>query len=338
MNNRLGALEDFVYNGNVYGGVAQRLLTNGFNTNALRPFGVNAVLRKDEWKVLDDTVVDISKKRLIGVQDLTSRGLVYNIPNGLGTTVLEHETISDMDDAEMNMDGAAPPSEDRVKYSIGYLPLPIVHSGFRINIRALNASRMRGAPLDTTQAAIAARKVAEKIETVLFQGASAYTFGGGTLRGYVDHPSRVTGSLGDYWNSASAAGSLILDDALAMKQASIDAKRYGPWGLYVPTMYETALDADFKANGDLTIRERLLEVEGFEFVKTADFMATSTHQVLLVELQPDTARMVVGLQPTTVEWESQGGMITHYKVMAIMVPQIRADQDGNCGIIHYSKS
>ena len=228
MGNRLAALEDYVYNGQAFGSVAQRLSQTGFNVNALRPFGANAVLQKDEWKHLDETVVQISKQRLVGVQDLTSRGLVYNVPNGLGTTVLEHETISGMEDAELNMDGAAAGTEDRVKYGIGYLPLPITHSNFRINIRALNASRTRGMPLDTTHAALSAEKVAEKIEKVLFQGAGTYTFGGGIVQGYVDATSRVTGTLTDYWAGSSATGSIILDDVLAMKQASLDVKRYGP--------------------------------------------------------------------------------------------------------------
>jgi hypothetical protein len=35
-----------------------------------------------------------------------------------------------------------------------------------------------------------------------------------------------------------------------------------------------------------------------------------------------------------VEWQTEGGLITKYKVMTIQVPQVRADQDGNSGIVH----
>lgn len=322
---------DAIFKGTAYGSVAQRLLAHKMDVNALRVN--NTTLRKDEWKQLDETVVDISKVRLTGVSDLVSRGLVYNISNGLGTTVLESENISDMNDATMNMDGATRDPNDRVEYNIEYLPLPITHKDFQISIRVLEASRKLGQPLDTTQAGIAARKVAEKIETVLFTGASAYTFGGGTIRGYTDHASRNTGSLTANWDDSAA---VAYSDVINMKQASIDAKHYGPWMLYVPTNFETALDEDYVATTSttITVRERIKQIGGIIDVKVADKLTADN--VVLVQMSPETVRMVIGMQPTTVEWDTEGGMISHFKVMSIMVPQIRADQDGNCGIVHFS--
>jgi hypothetical protein len=35
-----------------------------------------------------------------------------------------------------------------------------------------------------------------------------------------------------------------------------------------------------------------------------------------------------------VQWETVGGMRLNFKVMAIQVPQIREDFNGNCGICH----
>jgi len=315
----------------IQGGNALALLNNRMDANALR---TNATLRKDEWKHLDDTVVQISKQRMVGVGDLVSRGLTYNIPNGLGTTVLETETEGSMEAAQVSMAGESQGRNDRVEFDIGYLPLPIVHKDFQINIRVLEASRRLGQPLDSTQAGIAARLVAEKTEEILFTGASAYTFGGGTIRGYLDHPNRNTVSMATAWDDSAMTGALILADVIAMKQASITDRHYGPWMLYVPTGYETILDDDFKAASDLTIRDRIKQVAGIEDVKVADFLTAAN--VVLVELSPESVRMVVGLQPTTVEWSTQGGMIFLFKVMSIMIPQIRADKDGRSGIIHLS--
>jgi hypothetical protein len=229
------------------------------------------------------------------------------------------------------MDAASPATRDRVKYEIAYLPLPIVNKEYEFNIRALNASRTRGMPLDTTMAQTAARKVSERIETILFQGASTFTYGGGSLYGYTDFPSRVTGSLGINWDDSGADP---LANVIAMKQASIDVKHYGPWMLYVPTNFETVLDEDYTTNYAVTWRERILKIGGIIDIRVADYLTADN--VVLVEMDPQTVRMVVGLNPTTVEWEVMGGMISRYKVMAIMVPQLRADQDGNCGIVHYS--
>jgi len=314
------------------GTLAARLLANKMNVNALR---TNSTLRKDEWKELDQTVVDIARNRLVGVNDLVSRGLVFSLGNGLGTTVLEYEDLSDMEVAQMNMDGATRGPNDRVEFSINYLPLPIVHKDFQISIRVLEASRRLGQPLDTTQAAIASRKVAEKIEEILFTGASTYTFGGGTVYGYTDFPGRNTLPLSLAWDDSAKTGALILADVIAMKQASITDSHYGPWILYVPTAYETLLDEDYSANyPNVTIRDRIKQINGIEDVKVADYLTAAN--IVLVEMAQETARIVNGLQPTTVEWQAEGGMIFHFKVMAIMVPQLRADQDGKSGIMHMS--
>ena len=44
----------------------------------------------------------------------------------------------------------------------------------------------------------------------------------------------------------------------------------------------------------------------------------------------------LGADITTVQWESHGGMQINFKVMAIMVPQLRADFTGQTGIVHGS--
>lgn len=82
----------FIYKNRMYGNVAKLLANTGFNVNQLR---TNATLRKDEWKEMDSAVVDIAKRRMIGVNDLISRNLFYNLGNGLGTTVFEYEDASD---------------------------------------------------------------------------------------------------------------------------------------------------------------------------------------------------------------------------------------------------
>jgi len=312
--------------------VAMKLLANGMNPGALR---TNATLRKDEWKELDTAVVQISRQRLVGVQDLISRGLVYNVGNALGTTVLQYEDASDMSDAVMSMDGAVATDRDRMEFDINSLPLPLTHKGFTLSARVLAASRTLGQSLDVTQAQIATRKVAELVENTLFNGASTYTYGGGTIYGYTDHPNRNQYTLTAAWDASSTTGTNILDDVRAMKQMAIDAYHFGPWVLYVPTDYETALDDDFKAESDKTIRQRILEISGIQDVKVADKLATTN--VVLAEMAAESARMVVGMQPAPVEWETEGGMLLHFKVMAILVPQIRADQDGNCGIVHGSE-
>ncbi|MBU2249826.1 MAG: bacteriocin family protein [Gammaproteobacteria bacterium] len=321
---------DFFHGGKAYGSTASRLLANGMNVEALR---TNDVLLYDEWKEIDKVVLASYMYRLVGVQDLLARNLNFSIPNGLGKTVLGYQDASDTTDAEISMDGVTRSKRDRPEFDISYLPLPLIHKDFSFSIREIEASRNGQMALDTTTASLSGRRVAEMIEQILFRGASTYTFGGGTLYGYCDEPNRNTGSLTGGWDDSSTSGEEILDDVLAMKQALVTDRCYGPYGLYIPSNFETKIDADFKANSDKSIRSRLMEISGVLFVKVADKLAVD--QVVLVQLTPDVVRMVTGLDITTVQWETDGGMRVNFKVMAIQVPQTRHDQSGRCGIAHY---
>lgn len=322
---------DFIY-GNKFGGnVAERLLKSGMNVNSLR---TNSVLLYDEWKQFDDVVLQASMQRLNGVADLMTRNLVLRFPNGLGKTVLATQNANEIGDAEVSMDAVTKGKRSMPKYDIEYLPLPIIHQDFQYSIRTLEAARNGNEPLDTTMAAKAARKVSEKVESFLFQGSGNYAFGGGTIYGYVDAPNRNTVAIGVPWDSSSSTGEQILNDVKAMKQAAINDRHFGPYVLYVPTNYETVLDGDFKVNSDKTIRQRILEIANITDVKVSDFLASDN--VLLVQMSDDVVRMVEGLPIQTLEWDSEGGMVVNFKVMTILVPQIRNDQTLRSGIVHLS--
>ena len=269
----------------------------------------------------------------VGIQDLTSRGLTFST-NGLAKTILEYEDVSDMNAAQLSMIAEQERASDRVAFDTKGLPLPICYKGFFINARTLASSRASGDPLDTTQIAVATTKVIEKIETMLFTGASTYKYGGYTIYGYMDHTSRDTGNLATNWDDSGADP---VTDVLAMKQGLIDVKHHGPYILYVPTNFSTALDENYEGSSTtmpITIRERILKIDRIEDVKVAHFLTDDN--VILVELKPQTVRMVVGLEVQVVEWQTMGGLVSHYLVWTIMIPQIRADQAGNCGVCHYA--
>lgn len=314
----------------VNGDVASVLMANDCNPGVLR---TNTTLRNDEWKAIDDAVIDVARKRLRGVQDLYARNLVTRLPNGLGSTVMEWEKQSDMNAAEISMDARTRGTEDRVTFDLAYLPLPITHKDFRIGIRQLNSSRNKGIPLDTTQIQVSARKVAESLESLLFMGTGGITYGGGTLYGYTNHASRNTTTI-TAWDGSGKTGAQIVEDVRDLKAASIAAQHYGPWVLYIPTDYETVIDDDFKAASDVTIRERILKIEGVEDVKVADYLTGDN--VVLVEMSAETVQWVEGMPLSNIEWTSQGGMEFHFKIMTIGVPRINVDANGNCGITHGS--
>jgi len=333
------------------GGVAQRLMQNGMNVNSLRPWvgkdgraymTVNdgnsphtivvnsATLRRLEWEQYDQAIIKEVQQRLVGIADLQSRGLVYNIANGLGKTILTSENINTYLTAELSMDGLSNTKTDRPVYGADYLPLPLIHCDYTINARNLAESRNTGDSIDTTNAQMAARAVAEKMETILFTGTSSYKYGSGTIYGYLDFPYINEVTLDAHWDASGVTGANMLADLLAMKQALITDGFYGPYVVYIPTAYETVLDNDFKSEGTLTIRQRLLQISSITDIKVVDKL-TADH-VIMVQMTSDVVRLVNGMEITPVEWQEQGGMVLHYKVMGIKVPQIRCTQGQHCGI------
>lgn len=355
------AIVDLMANGKGQGEVAQNFMANTrIDVGHFRPFvdgkgntfisvyaggdpkdqksyktlqvNTNGVLRRDEWKALDEAVLKISETRLVGIQDLISRNLTYNLGNAMGTTVLESHDSSDALEAEMTMDGVTRAKGDRPEFGTTYLPIPIIHADYEINSRVLAASRNMGNPLDTMLAERAARKVSEKLEAMLFTNVT-YAFGGGTIYSYLNHPNRNTVSLGTAWTSETGAN--IITKVLALKQASITDLHYGPWVLYIPTAYETVMDKDYDATTPgTTIRERILKIEGIQAVKVIDTLTAGN--VLLVQMTSDVVRLVRGMGIQNVQWQTEGNFVNKYKVMTIQVPQIRSDQDGKSGIVHAS--
>jgi len=234
----------------------------------------------------------------------------------------------------LTMDGVTRGNNDRQVYTTNYLPLPIIHADYQINTRVLANSRNRGNPMDTGLAERAARKLNEKLESMLFTDAS-YAFGGGTIYSYINQPDRNLVTLAVDWDDSAKTGAQIVADVLSMKQSSIAAYHYGDWMLYIPTAYETKLDEDYStAKGSNTIRERIMKIAGIKGIKVVDTL--TANNVLLVQMTSDVVRLVQGMGIQNVEWQTEGKMITHYKVMTIQVPQVRADQDGNSGIVHLS--
>lgn len=303
-----------------------------------------ATLRRDEWKFLDQAVTEPLRYRLGGVEDLVSNGLVYNLGNAFGTTVLEWHDVSDAMEAEISMDGVTRSRNDRPVYQHNYLPIPIIHSDYQINARELATSRNMGNALDTTMAERASRRVVETLERMLFTD-TTYSYGEkdsrnrNTIYSYLSYPTRNQYVITTPWNSSGGTGKTILQDVLAMKQMSIDAYHYGPWMLYIPTSYETILDDDYVGQypdtaPTVTVRQRLLQIAGIKGIKVIDTLPEGT--VLLVQMTSDVVRLVRGMPVQNIQWAEEGGMILKMKVMTIQVPQIRSDINGRSGIVHAS--
>ncbi len=294
-----------------------------------------APLRYDDWKAFDEAIIRAAKPRLMAFGDLRSSGLTYSIPNGMAKTQLQYERQSDITQATVSMSALRRSQEDRPVYDLQLMPLPIIHKDFSFDLRQILASRESSTPLDTTSAELAGRRVAEVAEELTLGTYPTYTYGGGSIYGYTNFPQRLTYQPQYDPTSGSWTPLQTVQDVLAMRLQSQQSYHYGPWNLYCSLPWDTYLDEDYKnasSSAMVTLRERLARIKGINKVETLDYL--TGYQMVLVQQTADVARAVVGMDITTVQWETNGGLELHFKVMAILLPQLRTDIYGNTGIVH----
>lgn len=297
-------------------------------------------LTKDEWKALDGSIRTIAHRRMRLVELLRSSGCVIPISNGLGTTVFEWESMSDLSGASLSMDGLPQDQVDRLIYKLESIPLPIISKNWRVNLRHLSASRNRGQPLSTNLASECARVIADYTENMFINGTGSFTYGGGTLYGLTDYPGRTTGTLSGDWAASGVSGGDILADVQAMVAAADAQFHYGPYIMMIPQRYNTKMTSDYRTTvGDnRTIEERLLALKRIKEIVYTDFFGTGATDVVLFEPNKETVAVVEGLPLTDYFYQSLGGWVDEHKVATITVPLIREDLNGQCGIVHYKQS
>lgn len=330
-------------------------------------------LRKEEWVMLDTVVVRAARYRLRAYADLAASNSFGGF-NGMSKMILEHETMSDPGEAMVDMDGLTPGRTDAPQFQLQGLPLPITHSDFWFSSRRLAISRNSGTPLDTTMGEAAGRRVAENIEKTTIGTNSGVTYGGNssqvggygraaTVYGYTNFTPRLTMTTLYAPTAGGYSPGSTLNNVLQCRDLLYANKFYGPFMLYHSNDWDRYMDTDYILTGGnvatQSLRERLKAIEGIADVRRLDFLfasnvvtdsssasykgpggegftatSTSPFTLLFVQMTPDVARAVNGMDITTVQWESHGGMQLNFKVMAIQVPQLRADHYGNCGILH----
>jgi uncharacterized linocin/CFP29 family protein len=328
VNSRTGLIEGS------NGSVAQALLRNGFNVNSLRRNDyTGGVLKKDEWVLFDQEVIQTARRRLTLVQDLLGRGLRFPVQNPLGVTRIEWHLVSHMEGAHVDMSPSTAGREDRIEFALQAVPLPLIHKEFRLNIRYLEAARRGGTPIDTMEITQATRLVSETIEQMVLTG-WPQLYGGMSIYGMTTAPYRNTGALGGQWTNPAYTGAQILADVQAMISVLQSDFFYGPFVVYIPLNYDNKLNEDYKANSDLTIRQRILEMPQIEDIRPSEFLPANT--VLMFQPSSDVMDMVDGFGPTLVQWDSNGGFEFFFKVIAMMIPRMKWNKSLNSGLAHFS--
>ncbi len=308
------------------GSAGKRFAASGFNVKVLRTLDL---LRKDEWIRVDEAVVRVARSNLGAITDLRNAGLVRNL-GSIGVMLDQFEKVTEVDEAEQNMTGIAPGQRDLPEYTLATVPIPVTFRDFQVNIRTLEASRTRGAAMDTVTAEMCTRRVTEKLDDMVFNG-SVIQVDGAVIFGYTTHPDRQTGTLGADW---TVDQTVIVDDVVAMITALETINYRGPYVLYVPVNFKSVLRNDYSTlKGDRTFEERLLAIEEITAINST---VSLTDEVVLVQLTSDVVDLSVGQDITTVEWDEMGGLVSNFKIMAALAPRVKSSAIDENGVAHFS--
>lgn len=312
-------------------------------------FGFRALApMQDKAQVaIDRAVVEVGLQRLTIAADIMAAGLVYNLTDPLSVAQLEWNTISKVGAAQRTMSPSARGETSLPIVTPNRLPIYLTTDKFEIDIRTLKTSQRMGTPLDTAMVKQKVRSVNEAIEDAVINGATtldgqSLAVAGYSAPGLLNAPNANTKNLtAAAWTTTPVAATIFAETMAMITQLQAD-KKFGPYRMYVGSQISNVLDGDYSTatNNVTTIRQRLLAIDGLESIKVADLLSNGNgatpsigNKVILMQMTSDVVDMVVGQPPTVIPWTSLDGFWIHNLVMAIMIPRVRSDADGNSGIV-----
>lgn len=311
---------------------------------------VNATsMRKDDWIEVDRAVQMAVRQPLRVWADFRAAN-TYAGFDGMKKSTIEYEAASDPGEAMQDMDGLGENRQDSHLFKLRSMPLPITHAGFVFSKRRLMTSS--GFQLDTANAEAAGRRIAEKIEKQVIGVDAGLLYGpdpsvdtrydsglNSKVYGMMNFPYRITKT--DLTTPTGSNPEAVKQDVIEMREALYAQGFYGPFMLYHTPAYDAFLDDDYFRTGgtsaNRTLRERIMEIDGIAGIRRLNWWTTtspSAYNMILIQMTSDVARAIVGMEITTLNWESHGGLKKNWKVMTIQAPQFKADYYGKAGLVH----
>lgn len=293
-----------------------------------------AIFTPEEWKAIDTRLREIAASRQVGIAKLKELGLVYNLANPFASQSLEYMKTSDMHDASVNMNFKVTNETDKQAVKTASIPIPVISWRWGFDIRELQMSRLYNRPLDLQGAKVGARKIGEKLESMMF-GANATILDDKKIDSIISFADSNKIATLHNWNATGTSTADILDDVIALKKKSIEDKHFGKWILFVAQNYEARLDDDYGVDATtkayIPLLDRIKKINGILDVIVSDFLPDDT--VALVQMTNDTIELINGMELTTVQLMNAGGLNFEMLSFVMQTPAVKSDYDGNCGIV-----
>lgn len=314
--------------------------------NELREFRTLAPLQDKAQVSIDKAVVEVGLQRLTLVADLIAAGMTYPLTDPLSVAQLEWSQQSKIGAAQRTMSPAARGESKMPLVVPNRLPIYLTTDKFEIDIRTLKTSQRVGTPLDTSIVKQCVRAVNEAVEDAAINGATTLDGqplqdSGYTAPGLLNATGVNTQSLTAAAWTTVPVGATVFNEVMAMILKLQSKKKFGPYRLYVGTQIGNTMDTDYNPNSPspVTIRQRLLQIDSLQAIRVADLLPAGNgaspsigNKVVLIQMTSDVIDVVMGQPPTVIPWTSLDGFMIHNLVMAIMVPRVKSDFEGNSGI------
>ena len=317
-------------NGNIMGtpgSVARTLLVNNMDFNSLRRIQTNGGIMPYEsnWTHYDDLIIPAALPVLNVFGDLDEAGLVRRTGNPRQRKT-EWVTSGDRAMANVGMEVDAQIDRDLLNFETQELPLPFIANGFSLTLREIG-DLGNGIAIDTLNAEDAARRVAFRVEDMCVNG-YPHKIQGKIIPGIRTFPGNTPINFSTPINAEHAPDMMnCLIDEMENREF-FDA----PTNLYLPTGMSSILNQIVPDTNGRLLREHLEMMTGITKIKTTSRMPKG--EMALVRMSADTIDVLQTQDMITVEWDSRGGLVFDFMVLTILVPRVKARQDGKVGIVH----
>lgn len=288
-------------------------------------------------QIIDQAVIRVGRQRLVLVNDLLAEGLTRPLPNWMSVMEIGVDKVNDTGQAIRTMDLDVRGEREVQDRSRSIIPVFATHDDFSFGAREMAAAERVGQPLDTSHVEQATRNVNVAIEDQAINGIP-FSVAGNSAPGILSNPANTyTYVAGKPWTDPTKTGAEMLADLQNMIAMAKLHGYYGPFNLYVPSAYASALNNNY-VSGTTTFQEtiliRLQQVQaGGRGIQIREVDLMPANRIALIQMTNNVIDVIVGQTPTEVSWTSGNGWRRYFVVLACMITRVKVDYNGGSGIV-----
>ena len=303
--------------------------------NSAGMIGNSLAIPIDAWRRIDARAQMLARSRLAVFARLAAASTK---PVSVADLVNYYPQMSDSGEVTVTMDGRNSGKTDQAITKYVGTPLPILSTGVRLGWRQMEVIRKGGNMIDTTSIANAQRKVAEKLEDMALNGLPSVVVGSDTVYGLRTLPQRNTGNH-TFTLATTATGANWVTAFTQAINALQGDNNFGQITFFINQGDYTAAETkDYATNYTGTILQRLLAISKVKEIIPASNVPAN--EILgVADLETGEWGDVLSAMPMTTRAKTRLDPEDDYvfTAMAAMVPQLRADYNGQSPFVHLSQ-